>query len=71
MKITIQDSDNSESSTNTVIETKNKEKSPENEKFPQTDATCPPIPGGQVYKIVHSLGMESKKKLVSSTVTEA
>merc|ERR1712115_582563 len=67
----IQDSDNSENSSNTVIEAEKKEKSPERQKFPEIDASCPPILGGQVYNIVHSLGMESASELVSSTETEA
>ena len=70
---TIQDSDNSESSTNTVIETKKREKSPEKEKFqkfPESDASLSSIPGGQESSIVHSLGMESKTKLNSATGTE-
>ena len=70
---TIQDSDNSESSTNTVIKTEKRKKSPEKEKcqkFPESDASRPPIPGGQEYNIVHSLGMESITKLDSATRTE-
>ena len=66
----IQDSNNSESFTNTVIEKKKKEKSPEREKIPESDASRPPIPGGQEYNIVHSLGMESITKLDSATRTE-
>ena len=68
----IQDSDNSEnSSNNTVIEAEKNENSQERQKFPDNVASCPPIPGGQVCTIVHSLGMESASELVSSTGTEA
>ena len=47
---TVRDSDNSETSTNTVIEAEKREKSPEKEKcqkFPESDASLSPIPGGQ------------------------
>ena len=68
----IQDSNNSEnSSNNTVIEAEKSKNSQERQKFPDNVASCPPIPGGQVCKIVHSLGMESASELVSSTGTEA
>merc|ERR1712115_407452 len=69
----VQDSDNSESSTNTVIETEEIEKSPEKEKgqkFPESNASRPPIPGGQESNIVRSLGMESTTKLDTATGTE-
>merc|ERR1711989_110677 len=69
----VQDSDNSESSAETVIEAKKKELSPEKEKcekFPESDASLSPIPGGQESSIVHSLGMVSKTKLNSATGTE-
>ena len=38
--------------------------------FPDNDASCPPIPGGQVYNINHPPGMERALKLNSSTGTE-
>ena len=58
---------------NTVIEGEKREKSPEKEKcqkFPESDPSRPPIPGGQESNIVHSLGMESTTKLDSATGTE-
>ena len=69
----VQDSNNSESSAETVIEAKKRELSPEKEKcekFPESDASLSPIPGGQESSIVHSLGMVSKTKLDSATGTE-
>ena len=53
------------SSNNTIIEAEKTEESPDNV------ALCPPIPGGQVCTIVHSLGMESASELILSTGTEA
>ena len=58
-----QESDNSESSTDTVIENKRRKLSPEkekSEKFSESDASLSPIPGGEESSIVHSPGMESK-----------
>ena len=72
-KLTVQDSDNSESSAETVIEAEKREISPEKEKcekFPESDASLSPIPGGQESSILHSLGMVSKTKLHSSTGIE-
>ena len=69
----IQDSDNSDNSSNkTVIEAEKTEKFPETEKekFPDNVASCPPIPGGQVYNINNPPGMESALKLNTSTGTE-
>ena len=61
----IQDSDNSDSSSNnTVIEAEKTQEIPDNV------ASCPPIPGGQVYNIDHPPGMESALKLNMSTGTE-
>ena len=56
----------------TVIEAEKTEKFPEaeKEKFPDNVASCPPIPGGQVYNIDHPLGMESTLKLNMSIGTE-
>ena len=60
-----QDSDNSDSSSNnTVIEAEKTQEIPDNV------ASCPPIPGGQVYNINHPPGMESALKLNTSTGTE-
>merc|ERR1712240_914268 len=56
-----QESDNSDSSTDTVIETKKGKLSPEKEKR-KTDASLSPIPGGEESSIVHSPGMESKNE---------
>ena len=70
---TNQDSDNSESSAETVIKQKKRELSPEKEKcekLPESDASLSPIPRGEESSIVHSLGMESKTKLDSATGTE-
>ena len=70
---TNQDSDNSETSAETVIEHKKSEISPENEKcekLPKSDASLSPIPRGEESSIVHSLGMVSKTKLDSATGTE-
>ena len=58
------------SSNNTVIEAEKTEKSPEIQKFPDNAVSCPPIPGGHVYNIVHPPGMEGASKLISSTGTE-
>merc|ERR1711867_256433 len=57
-----QESENSDSSTNTVIETK-KVKLSEDEEKEKNDASSSPIPGGEEFSIVHSPGMESKNKL--------
>merc|ERR1711955_8013 len=60
---TNQESDNSESSAETVIEYKTKELSPEKEKcgkLPESDASLSPIPRGEESSIVHSLEMKSK-----------
>merc|ERR1712240_971594 len=57
-----QESENSDSSTNTVIETK-KVKLSENKEKQKNDASSSPIPGGEEFSIVHSPGMESKNKL--------
>merc|ERR1711867_326542 len=51
---------NSDSSTNTVIE---KVKPSEDEEKVKTDAASTPIPGESDYSIVHSPGMESKNQL--------
>ena len=65
------DSDESNSSSNnTIIEAEKTKKIPEKEKFPDNDASCPPIPGGQVYNIDHPSGMEGALKLNLSTGTE-
>merc|ERR1712240_1004654 len=60
-----QESVNSDSSTNTVIETNKEKLSPEKEKR-KTDASLSPIPGGEESSIVHSPGMESKNELDST-----
>ena len=52
------------SSNNTIIEAEKTEEIPDNV------ASCPPIPGGQVYNIDHPQWMESALKLNSSTGTE-
>merc|ERR1712237_79880 len=54
--------ENSDSSTNTVIENK-KEILSKKEKKQKNDASSAPIPGGEESSIVHSPGMESKNKL--------
>merc|ERR1712240_90414 len=59
-----QESDNSDSSTDTVIETKKEKLSPEKEKR-KSDASLSPIPGGEEFSIVHSPGIESKNELDS------
>merc|ERR1712240_388014 len=64
-----QESDSSDSSTDTVIETKKEKLSPEKEKS-KTDASLSPIPGGEEFSIVHSPGMESKNDLDSTKETE-
>ena len=64
-----QESDNSDSSTDTVIETKKEKLSPEKEKR-KTDASLSPIPGGEEFSIVHSPGMESKNELDSTKEKE-
>merc|ERR1711867_153764 len=64
-----QDSNNSESSAETVIEHKKRELSPEKEKcekLPKSDASLSPIPRGEESSIVRSLGMVSKTKLDSA-----
>merc|ERR1712240_199010 len=48
-----QESDNSDSSINTVIETNKEKLSPEKEKR-KNDASLSPIPGGEEFSIVHS-----------------
>merc|ERR1712240_107876 len=70
---TNQESDNSETSAETVIEKKTRKLSPEKEKcekLPESDASLSPIPRGEGFSIVHSLGMESKTKLDSAMGTE-
>merc|ERR1712240_219460 len=70
---TNQESDNSESSAETVIEYKTKELYLEKEKcekLPESDASLSPIPRGEESSIVHSLGMESKTEFDSATGTE-
>merc|ERR1712240_740304 len=70
---TNQESDNSDSSTETVIEYKIRKLSPEKEKcqkLPESDASLSPIRRGEESSIVHSLGRESKTKLDSATGTE-
>merc|ERR1711867_241129 len=70
---TNQDSNNSETSAETVIEHKKRELSPEKEKcekLPESDASLSPIPRGEESSIVHSLGMVSKTKLDSAMGTE-
>ena len=70
---TNQDSDNSETSAETVIKHKKKEISPEIEKcekLPESNASLSPILRGEESSIVHSLGMVSKTKLDSATGTE-
>ena len=57
-----QESENSDSSTNTIIETKKVKLSEDKEKQ-ENDASSSPIPGGEEFSIVHSPGMESKNKL--------
>merc|ERR1711867_147263 len=57
-----QESESSDSSTNTVIETK-KVKLSEDEEKQKNDASSSPIPGGEEFSMVHSPGMESKNKL--------
>merc|ERR1712120_18596 len=52
--------ENSDSSTNTVLE---KVKHSEDEEKVKTDAASTPIPGESEYSIVHSPGMESKNQL--------
>merc|ERR1712240_248687 len=56
------ESENSDSSTNTVIEAKKVKLSQDKEKQ-KNDASSSPIPGGEEFSIVHSPGMESKNKL--------
>merc|ERR1712243_295744 len=56
------ESENSDSSTNTVIETKKVKLSEEEEKQ-KNDASSSPIPGGEEFSIVQSPGMNSKNKL--------
>merc|ERR1711873_208295 len=59
----IEDQDeNSDSSTNTIIETE-KVKLSEAEEDQENDASSSPIPGGEESSIVHSPGMVSKNKL--------
>ena len=65
-----QESDNSDSSTDTVIETNKEKLSPEKEKR-KNDASLSPIPGGEESSIVHSPGMESKNKLDSTKEEES
>ena len=70
---TNQESDNSESSTETLIKRKTRKLSPEKEKcekLPESDASLSPIPRGEESSIVHSLGMVSKTKLDSATETK-
>merc|ERR1712240_720709 len=65
-----QESENSDSFTNTVIET-NKEKLSQEKEKPKNDASSSPIPGGEESSIVHSPGMESKNKLDSTKEEES
>merc|ERR1711873_111624 len=70
---TSQESDNSESSTETVIEYKRRKLSPEKEKcekLPESNTSLSPILRGEESSIVHSLGMESKTELDSAKGTE-
>merc|ERR1712240_128103 len=70
---TNQESDNSETSAETVIKKKTRKLSPKKEKcekLPESDASLSPIPRGEESSIGHSLGMESKTKLDSATGTE-
>merc|ERR1711873_60828 len=68
-----QESDNSESSTDTVIEKKEEnflQKKKKCEKLLESDASLSPIPGGEESSIVHSPGMESENELDSTTGME-
>merc|ERR1711873_188523 len=64
-----QESDNSDSSTDTVIETNKEKLSPEKEKR-KTDASLSPIPGGEESSIINSPGIESKNELDSTKEKE-
>merc|ERR1712115_680749 len=59
-KIIIEEEENSDSSTQTIIE---KVKHSEDEETVKNDAASTPIPGESEYSIVHSPGMESKNQL--------